>query len=217
MEPVDKETLITLQANDLTLIDSENGGLRYRFETPLLERYELAEVPYMEFRQGIKVETFNDTTKLVESNLVADYAKFIEPLELWEAKGNVVGMNAKGEILETEQLFWSQKEDKIYSHVDVKITREDGILHGTGFESNSAMDNYRFYHPRGQVEVDAEPNRDSTDMRQADTLQVATPPEIPSPPEGSDLNGTNRSRPEPVLRQDAEMGLQEGSSAEENE
>jgi LPS export ABC transporter protein LptC len=161
-DPVDKETLVTLQANDLTMIDSQNGDTRFRFTTPLLERYELAEQPYMEFREGVYVETYNDTTRLVESTLKADYAKLIEPLELWEARGNVVATNAKGETLETEQLFWDQKEDRIYSRVDVSLTQKDGTAHGTGFESNSAMDNYRFYHPRGQVSVDAAPNRDST-------------------------------------------------------
>ncbi len=169
VEEIDKETLVTLQVNELKMIDSENGKLRYRFTTPLLEHYELAAQPYMEFRQGVYVETYNDSTRLVESTLRADYAKFTEPLELWEARGNVVATNAKGEILETEQLFWDQQADKIYSQVDVSLTQEDGVSHGTGFESNSAMDNYRFYHPRGQVSVDTEPNRDTT--------AVAAPPE----------------------------------------
>ncbi len=178
-EAVDKETLVTLQANELTMIDSENGETRFKFVTSLLERYELAAEPYMEFRQGVYVETYNDSTRLVESTLRADYARFTEPLELWEARGNVVATNAKGEILETEQLFWDQKEDKIYSRVDVKLTQEDGASYGTGFESNSAMDNYRFYHPRGQVAIDTEPTAETTAVEspeaiveQADTVSV---------------------------------------------
>lgn len=171
VEAVDRETLVTLQANDLTMVDSENGEQRFRFTTPLLERYELASEPYMEFHEGVYVETYNDTTRLVESTLRADYAKFIEPTELWEASGNVVASNAKGEILETEQLFWSQQDDKIYTHVDVKITQIDGVSEGTGFESNSAMTDYRFYHPRGQVAVETEPNRDSTAVA-VDSLAV---------------------------------------------
>lgn len=169
VEEIDKETLVTMQANELTMIDSENGEMRFRFVTPLLERYELAAEPYMEFREGVHVETYNDTTRLVESTLRADYAKFIEPLELWEARGHVVATNAKGELLETEQLFWNQKEDKIYSRVDVKLTQEDGVSYGTGFESNSAMDNYRFYHPRGKVAVDTEPNAADTTALAADS------------------------------------------------
>lgn len=154
---VDLETLKTLQSNNLTIISSAEGKLSYRFETPLLERYEYAAQPYMEFTKGVKVETYNDSTHLIESTLIADYAKLIEPLELWEARGNVVATNAQGQVLETQQLFWDRKSDRIYSTVDSKITQGQDVVIGIGFESNSKFDDFMFHRPRGQVTVDTEP------------------------------------------------------------
>lgn len=113
----DVQNMMTQQSENLRLVYSQNGNLSYRFETPLLERYELAREPYMEFRKGVKVETYNDTTHLVESTLTANYAIFLENQQLWEAKGNVVATNAQGQKLETEQLFWNQKSKRIYSNV----------------------------------------------------------------------------------------------------
>ena len=45
--------MMTQQSENLRLVYSQNGNLSYRFETPLLERYELAREPYMEFRKGV--------------------------------------------------------------------------------------------------------------------------------------------------------------------
>ncbi|MDR0954070.1 MAG: LPS export ABC transporter periplasmic protein LptC [Rikenellaceae bacterium] len=164
---VEKETLITMQSTDLTVRNSVNGKLSYLFETPLLERYELAEEPYMEFRQGVKMTTYNDSTQLVESTLVADFAKYIEPKQLWEARGNVVATNAEGRVLKTEQLFWDEKEDRIYSVVRSQMTEGEDVTIGDGFETNSAFDNYRIHNPRGKVRVNTEPKRDSTQMEEA--------------------------------------------------
>ncbi|MFQ8804779.1 MAG: hypothetical protein ACLR8Y_06200 [Alistipes indistinctus] len=48
------QNMMTQQSENLRLVYSQNGNLSYRFETPLLERYELAREPYMEFRKGSK-------------------------------------------------------------------------------------------------------------------------------------------------------------------
>ena len=70
--------MMTQQSEDLTVILSRNGNLTYRFTTPLLERYEYALEPYTEFRKGIHIETYNDSTHQVESSLTANYAILLE-------------------------------------------------------------------------------------------------------------------------------------------
>lgn len=165
----DVQNMMTQQSENLRLVYSQNGNLSYRFETPLLERYELAREPYMEFRKGVKVETYNDTTHLVESTLTANYAIFLENQQLWEAKGNVVATNAQGQKLETEQLFWNQKSKRIYSNVDSKVTQKDGVIHGEGFESDEQFQDFIFRRPKGKVAVDTAPKEraDSTGSGQA--------------------------------------------------
>jgi len=173
----DTETLMTQQSDTLTMINSENGKKTYRFYTPLMERYELAKEPYMEFRQGIDVVTY-DSLGRIESTLVADYAINYEKQSLWEAKGNVVATNGEGQILETQQLFWNQKTQRIWSNVDSKITQGNDVIIGEGFESDEKMDNFTFRKPKGKVTVDIAPTRNS------DSTQVAgtPPPDQPAIP-----------------------------------
>lgn len=139
----------TVVTKNHTVIYSQNGVLSYRFETPLMERYELVNQPYMEFREGVSVETYNDSTAQVASTIVADYATFDEKLELWEAKGNVRGANVDGDKIFTEQLFWDVKKDKIYSEVDTKIVRGEEVTIGSSFTSDGQFKNIEYTQTRG--------------------------------------------------------------------
>ena len=156
--------LMTQQSENLTIVNSSNGTLSYRFETPLLEGYDMAVEPYMEFRKGVKITTFNDSTKMVEATLRANYAIFYKNRELWEAKGDVEVVNAKGEMLETQQLFWNQKTHKIYSHVDSKVTQGEDVMIGEGFISNENFSDFSFRRPKGRVSVNFENKADSTSV-----------------------------------------------------
>ncbi|MPM10940.1 hypothetical protein SDC9_57277 [bioreactor metagenome] len=61
--------------------------------------------------------------------------------------------NIKGELFETEQLFWEQKSEKIYSDSLIKITQEDYIIIGKGFESNQEMTKYQVKQTQGVIPV----------------------------------------------------------------
>lgn len=165
VEQLDEETLMTMMSDTLTVIQSKNGNVKMRFTTPLMERYQLAKEPYMEFRRGVHVITYDDSTFAVASTLVADYAIFFENRELWEAKGNVVATNAEGQTLYTQQLFWNQKTHRVYSNVDSKITQDDDIFIGEGFESDDRFDKWSFRKFTGKLTVDTQPTqpRDSVD------------------------------------------------------
>lgn len=153
--------MMTQQSENLRLVYSQNGNLSYRFVTPLLERYQLAREPYMEFRKGVKVETYNDSTHRVESTLTANYAIFMENQQLWEAKGNVIASKADGQKLETEQLFWNQKSGRIYSNVDSKVTQGNDVIIGEGFESDEKFEDFIFRRPEGKVTVNTTPGSGS--------------------------------------------------------
>lgn len=155
------EGLITHKSDSLVRIVSQNGRKSYRFATPLMERYELAKDPYSEFRKGVKIITYKDSTNIEEGSLIADYAIFFEKQELWEAKGNVVATNQSGHVLETQQLFWDQRSHRIYSNIDSRITQGNDVLVGVGFESDEKMEEWEFRRPRGRLAVDIEPTQDS--------------------------------------------------------
>ena len=150
---IDLEKLITQQSDTLTMIYTKNGKKDYRFSTPLMERYELAREPYMEFRYGINIITF-DSLGNEASNLIADYAIYYEHRELWEARGNVEGTGEDGRKLYTQQLFWDEKTEKVYSNVDCKVVDGLDVFLGEGFESDSEFKDWVFRESEGRMWVD---------------------------------------------------------------
>ena len=159
---------MTQQSDTLTIISSKNGRKSYRFYTPLMERYQIDGKPYyMEFRRGIDLVTL-DSLGRDESTIVSNYAIYLEPQELWEAKGNVVVTNAEGQVLETQQLFWNQKTGRVYSNVDTKITQESDVIYGTGFESDDKFADFVLRQPMGRVGVDIQPTDSTTSSSSPD-------------------------------------------------
>ena len=157
---IDLEKLITQQSDTLTMIYTKNGKKDYRFSTPLMERYELAREPYMEFRYGINIITF-DSLGNEASDLIADYAIYYEHRELWEARGNVEGTGEDGRKLYTQQLFWDEKTDKVYSNVDCKVVDGLDVFVGEGFESDSEFKDWVFRESEGRMWVDVSESEDS--------------------------------------------------------
>ena len=161
----DPEKTPTQVSHNHRIINSIDGRRQYRMETPLLERYELAKEPFMEFREGIKVETF-DSALRVESDIVADYARFNETQKLWEARGNVVAHNyeggKEGRTLLTERLFWDQTAKKIYSDTIARVIDGGSVHVGRNFEADENFERWSFRNTVGQIEVDAAAMRDTS-------------------------------------------------------
>ena len=140
-----------LHTLDVSTVISDSGITRYRINTPQWDVYEM-DVAYWEFPSGVHFERFDEELN-VDANIHCEYAKFLEKEKLWELRGNVRATNIEGELFETEQLFWNQKTEKIYSDSTIKITQENYIIIGKGFESNQEMTRYQVKQTQGVIPV----------------------------------------------------------------
>lgn len=126
---VDRTAIPQVRALDITTLISDSGITRYRIAAPQWDVYDKALKPYWEFPMGVHFERFDENMK-INANLHSNYAKYLSNEKLWELKGNVKMTNIKGELFETEQLFWDQGLKKIYSNSLVKITQTTSIVRG---------------------------------------------------------------------------------------
>jgi LPS export ABC transporter protein LptC len=135
-------TLPSLTVKDFETVFTDSGRLQLVMISPLMEQYDNTDFPYSEFKSGIKV-IFYDGKKEPVASVTAKYAKFNKTNSLWELKDSVVVVNESNDKLETEVLFWNQTKDLIYTDRFVKITNENQIIQGFGFESDSHLKNRR--------------------------------------------------------------------------
>lgn len=143
-----------VKGQDIEVIYSDSARVKVQMFAPELNQYNNAEKPYSEFPQGMKVYFFNDSME-TESEIHANYAIYYNDEKLWHATGNVIAENHKtGERLDTEELFWNEEEEEIYSDSYTRIVNENGTFYGqNGFRSNQSLTEYTLIGSKGVVNI----------------------------------------------------------------
>ena len=139
-EQLDLEDTPTQVVNDMFVVQTENGNMKMRAEAPRMEKYSKGDtLDYELFPEGFFVYGYDEQGRL-ETEIVADNArhmKYDDKRETWEAFGNVVVKNLiNQEVMETDTLYWDQKNEKIYTHCYVRMYSPDGFMQGYGMESD---------------------------------------------------------------------------------
>ena len=132
------------------IIYSDSAQVKILLNATLMNRYN-DEEPYIEFKDGLKVQFFDDKGKK-ESELNADYA-IIDENDLMLAEKNVIVRNVNGDILETEKLSWDKLKEEIYTKDNVKITTENEVIFGEGLVSNQNFSKYTIEKIKGTITI----------------------------------------------------------------
>lgn len=153
VETIKKSEILSLPSmtnRDIITVYSDSGRVQLIMRAPLIETYSNNETPYSEFREGISV-VFFEGKKDSSGYATAKYARYTDKKNLWELRDSVVILNGSSDRLETEQLFWDQEKDLIYTDRFVKIINEDQTLMGTGFESDIKLNKRKIKSPSGPI------------------------------------------------------------------
>ncbi len=140
-------------ARNITIFRSDSAKVIFRLKTKKMIKFNTKEKNYVLFPEGIYAIHYFPDYPQVESYIKADYAKFLPEKQLWVAKGNVEAQNRKGEKLFAEEIYWNQKEEKIYSDKNIKIQTNEEIIYGTGFEADQYFEHYKIKQIKGTVYI----------------------------------------------------------------
>lgn len=152
------DTLPEVTARDIEIFYSERGRVQIKLVSPYLVN-KSEEESQLIFPEGFIVY-FYDSAMNVQSTITADYGISYEKKKLMEARHNVVVENLqKGEKLNTEELFWDQNKQQIYSNKFVKLTTGDQVVTGDGLTSQEPFDEILITNPKGLLEFKEEPEK----------------------------------------------------------
>ena len=143
-----------LSGYDIELTFTDSGMLKGRITAPEVHQYLRVEEPYYEFPKGMKA-VFYDASGHPKSFIQSRYAIFYENKQLWEARNQVIAESpSEGKKLETEHMFWNQREKKVYSDNFTKLTNPNGVFNGEfGFEAREDLSYYELKGLKGKVNV----------------------------------------------------------------
>jgi len=151
----DKEQAIE-QIKGAELLHTENGKVKVRIVAGKIERFQNRQ-PQLVFSEQMEVYFYNDSSWL-QSTLKADNASIDEETKVMLAQNNVELISSDDKKLETEELIWDEKQDKIYTNKKVKITTGKEVIYGEGFSSNPDFTEYTITKIHGTFDFEAETN-----------------------------------------------------------
>lgn len=152
------ETIIPkVRGSNVKVIYSDSARVKIQILAPSFQQFLDGEEPYMEFPEGMEVYFYDDSMK-IESEIKADYTIYYSETKLWHATGNVVALRLdNGDALHTEELFWDEAAERIYSNAFTRVQNKDGTFYGKrGFESDQALSNWQLKGTSGTVNVQDE-------------------------------------------------------------
>lgn len=186
----DPEHFATMTTTNVETLISDSGVVRYKIESPLWLVFDQAQEPVWKFPKGVHLEKFNDLFR-VEAEVKCDSALYFKNKQLWRLDGYVEITNIAGEKFLTPQLYWDQRQQKLYSDSFIHIEQRGRIIEGYGFSSNERLTQYEIKKVMGMFpSADFQPGRGG----------MAPDQQNPQQPTGRVVNGTdsaNYAAPDP--------------------
>lgn len=142
---------------DLEVFYNDSGAAQIRIQAKLAETYTHPQ-RITKLKDGIKVDFFTSSGKIV-STLTALYGEVnFETGKMFVQDSVQLKNHEKNQILETEQLFWNQKDSTVYTYKNVVVRTPKDILYGRGIRSKHTLsqDKFQFFEPYGEINVSKE-------------------------------------------------------------
>lgn len=120
------------EADDFNLKYTDSGRIKSILVSPKMLDYATIEFPFTEFPQGIHVTLFDKNNK--KTFVTSNYAISYKGTDVIDLQGKVIITNESGQKLETEQLYFDQKNEWFYTEKKFKFTDPKGVTFGEGID-----------------------------------------------------------------------------------
>ena len=136
---IEEENMPIQESWNSKILFTENGVLKGILYTDYLQAYKK---PKEKLLSIVKVEFFN-SEGIKTSQLTSKRGRIDDLTQDMYAIDSVVATNDSANVkLETEELMWRKKDQKIVSEKFVRITTETEIIEGYGLVSDQHIQNY---------------------------------------------------------------------------
>ncbi|CAL2084214.1 LPS export ABC transporter periplasmic protein LptC [Tenacibaculum sp. 190524A02b] len=139
---------------DVFHVYKDSGKITSKLITPLLHDFtNRKEHPYNEFPKGVKIISI-EKNGVDSTTITGKYALTYNKTRISEIKENVVIINhTEKSKLETNQLYWDQKEKYFFTEDGFRLTTPTDTINGFGFESKENLSKWIAKDITGKIET----------------------------------------------------------------
>lgn len=141
-------------SRNLNVLYNDSGYAKIKIFATLAETYRSPKY-ITKLKDGLKVEFYSEDGKIT-SQLTALYGEINYETGMVTVRDSVGLLNIeKKQRLETEELFWNQKDSTIYTDKNVIIKSDDNSIkgRGRGLKTNQDFSTYKILQPVGKFKT----------------------------------------------------------------
>ncbi|RZJ71604.1 LPS export ABC transporter periplasmic protein LptC [Flavobacterium sp.] len=138
------------EADDFNLKYTDSGRITSVLISPKMLDYATARYPFTEFPKGINVTLYDK--KGAKTYVTSNYAVQYKNTDMIDLQGNVNIWNDEGSRLQTEQLYFDQKNEWFFTEQKFKFTDPKGVSYGQGIDFSKDFKIVNSQKISGQIE-----------------------------------------------------------------
>jgi LPS export ABC transporter protein LptC len=140
------------EAEKINLKYTDSGRITAILVSPLMKEYANVAFPFTDFPKGIDVTLYDKNNK--RTVILADFATSYKSTNIIDLKGNVKITSQEGQILETDQLYFDQKNEWFFTEKNFKFTDPKGTSNGQGIDFSKDFKVINSQKIAGEIESD---------------------------------------------------------------
>ncbi|UKM66197.1 LPS export ABC transporter periplasmic protein LptC [Flavobacteriaceae bacterium GSB9] len=154
------------QVQQIGISDNEPIGVDYNMNVKYIDSgrvsanlisakmldYTNRDFPFNEFVDGVTLYVYDKDNK--KSTVVADYAIVYGNTDLIDMRDNVVITTHDNSVLKTDQLYYDQKKEWLFTNHPVEFQTEQDLIKGNGFDSDSKFENAQVLEVTGIITIE---------------------------------------------------------------
>ena len=137
-------------ADSINLKYTDSGRITANLVSPKMLDYSNVEFPYTEFPKGVHVTMYDSKGK--RTFISSDYAIMFKGTDLIDLQKNVIISNETNQMLETNQLYYDQKNEWFFTEKKFKFTSPKGVSYGEGIDFSKDFKKVNSQKVSGQVQ-----------------------------------------------------------------
>lgn len=121
-------------ADSITLKYTDSGRIKAVLIASKMLDFATVKYPFTEFPSGVDVTLYDQNGK--RTYIRSDYAIQFKGTDIIDLQGKVKIRNEENQVLETEQLYFDQKNSWFFTEQKFKFSAPKGISNGEGIDFN---------------------------------------------------------------------------------
>lgn len=138
------------ESENINLKYTDSGRVKVVLVSPLMMDYSNLEYGFNEFPKGVHLTIYDEKNQ--KNFVVSDYAITYSKSDIIDLQGNVKITSFDSKVLETDQLYYDQKNEWFFTEKYFKFTDGDGgYLEGPGIDFSKDFKVFNMQRNTGEI------------------------------------------------------------------